>query len=178
MMERPPPAATPPLEIRPAVAADVPLVLRFIRELADYERRTHEVRANEELLERHLFGPGASAEALLGFVGGEPAAFAVFFRNFSTFLGRPGIHLEDLFVRPAYRRRGYGKLMLAHVAREANRRGCGRFEWTVLDWNRPAIEFYESLGAAVLPDWRVCRLAGEALARFGTGATPAAEQAG
>jgi len=157
-----------PFTIRPATASDVPLLLEFIRDLAEFEKLAHECLADEASLHAALFGPRPCAEALLGFAGEEPAAFAIFFQNFSTFLARPGIHLEDLFVRPAFRRRGYAKAMLAHLAREANRRGCGRFEWAVLDWNAPAITFYESLGAAVLPDWRVCRLTGNALARFGT----------
>jgi GNAT superfamily N-acetyltransferase len=162
-----PAGSVPALTIRAAVEADVPLLLQFIRDLAEYEKLAHEVVADENRLRQSLFGSHASAEALLGFAGAEPAAFAVFFHNFSTFLGKPGLYLEDLFVRPAFRRRGYGRAMLAYLAREANRRGCGRFEWAVLDWNRPAIEFYEQLGARVLPDWRVCRLTGEALARFG-----------
>lgn len=155
------------LHIRPATPGDVPLILRFIRDLADYEKLTHQLAVDEAALRTHLFGPRPCAEVLLGFAGAEPAAFAVFFQNFSTFLGRPGLYLEDLFVRPAFRRRGFGRAMLLHLGRLANRRGCGRFEWTVLDWNRPAIEFYQSLGATVLPDWRVCRVTGDNLARFG-----------
>lgn len=153
--------------IRPATESDIPLLLQFIRDLAEYEKLSHECAADEAKLRAAMFGQRPCAEALLGFAGHEPAAFAVFFQNFSTFLARPGIYLEDLFVRPAHRRRGYAKALLEHLAREANRRGCGRFEWTVLDWNKPAIEFYEKLGATVLPDWRVCRLTGDALARFG-----------
>ncbi len=156
-----------PFAIRPATAADIPLLLQFIRDLAEYEKLAHECVADEDKLRAALFGPRPCGEALLGFAGEEPAAFAIFFQNLSTFLAKPGIYLEDLFVRPAFRRRGYAKQMLKHLAREANRRGCGRFEWTVLDWNKPAIEFYESLGAKVLPDWRVCRLSGDALAHFG-----------
>jgi GNAT superfamily N-acetyltransferase len=156
-----------PFTIRPATESDLPLLLQFIRDIAAYEKLSHECVADEARLRAAMFGPRPCAEALLGFAGGEPAAFAVFFQNFSTFLARPGIYLEDLFVRPEHRRRGYAKALLGHLAREANRRGCGRFEWTVLDWNKPAIEFYESLGAEVLPDWRVCRLSGDALERFG-----------
>lgn len=159
---------TEPLTIRAATDQDVPLLLQFIRDLADYEKLTHECVATENQLRFALFGPRPCAEALLGFAGNEPAAFAIFFQNFSTFLARPGLYLEDLFVRPAFRRRGYARAMLRHLACEANRRGCGRFEWSVLDWNRPAIEAYERFGATVLPDWRVCRLAGDALVRFGT----------
>ena len=154
--------------IRPATESDVPLLLQFIRDLAEYEKLTHECVADEAGLRAAMFGPRPCAEALLGFAGDEPAAFAVFFQNFSTFLARPGIYLEDLFVRPDFRRRGYARAMLAHLAREAVHRGCGRFEWAVLDWNKPAIETYEKFGATVLPDWRVCRLSGDALARFGS----------
>lgn len=154
--------------IRPAAESDVSLLLQFIRDLAEYEKLSHECIADEAKLRDALFGPRPCAEALLGFVGDEPAAFAIFFQNFSTFLARPGIYLEDLFVRPAFRRRGYAKAMLTHLAREANRRGCGRFEWAVLDWNQTAIDTYVKFGAAVLPDWRVCRLTGDALARFGS----------
>lgn len=152
--------------IRPATESDLPLLLQFIRDLAEYENLAHECVADEAKLRTAMFGPRPCAEALLGFAGDEPAAFAVFFQNFSTFLAQPGIYLEDLFVRPAFRRRGYAKALLTHLAREANRRGCGRFEWAVLEWNKPAIQFYEAFGATVLPDWRVCRLSGDALARF------------
>jgi len=122
---------------------------------------------DDDRLRAQLFGPRPAAEALLAFVGDEPVAFAVFFQNFSTFLGRPGLYLEDLFVRPAHRRRGYARALLLHLAREANRRGCGRFEWTVLDWNAPAIAFYQGLGAQILAEWRVCRLTGDALRQYG-----------
>lgn len=154
--------------IRPATESDLPLLLQFIRDLADYEKLAHECVADTEKLRAALFGSRPCAEALLGFAGSEPTAFAIFFQNFSTFLARPGLYLEDLFVRPEFRRRGFGKAMLTHLAREANRRGCGRFEWAVLDWNKPAIDTYERFGAQVLPDWRICRLSGDALARFGT----------
>jgi GNAT superfamily N-acetyltransferase len=153
--------------IRAATIVDVGLIRAFIAELADYEKLSHQVVVTDDALRAHLFGPRPSAEVLLGFAGEEAAAFALFFQNFSTFLGRPGLYLEDLFVRPDHRRRGFGRAMLVYLAREANRRGCGRFEWTVLDWNEPAIKFYESLGAMVLPDWRVCRVTGEALTHLG-----------
>jgi GNAT superfamily N-acetyltransferase len=156
------------LRIRSATPDDVPRVLAFIKELAEYERLSHEVVADEATLRAALFGPGANAEALLGeLVDGarvEPVAFAVFFHNFSTFLGRKGLYLEDLFVRPAHRGGGFGKAMLAHLARLAVARGCGRFEWAVLDWNQPAIRFYEALGAKPNADWTVYRLDGAALA--------------
>lgn len=154
------------LTIRPATIADVALVRQFILELAVFEKLAHEVVVDEAGLREQLFGARPAAEVLLGSVGEEPVAFAVFFQNFSTFLGRPGIHLEDLFVRPAHRRRGFGRAMLTYLAQEANRRGCGRLEWAVLDWNAPAIAFYEGFGATVLPEWRTCRLTGAALARF------------
>ena len=155
-------------DLRPATIDDVPLLRAFIRELADYENLSDEVIVHDDALRAHLFGPRPAAEALLCFTGGEAAGFAVFFQSFSTFLGRPGLYLEDLFVRPTYRRRGLGKAMFEHLAREANRRQCGRFEWTVLDWNESAIQFYEGLGATVLPNWRVCRITGGALRRFGS----------
>ena len=150
--------------IRSATPGDVPRVLAFIKELAEYERLSHEVVADEASLTAALFGPGANAEALLGELDGEAIAFAVFFHNFSTFLGRKGLYLEDLFVRPAHRGGGYGKAMLAHLAGLAVARGCGRFEWAVLDWNQPAIRFYEALGAKPNAEWTVYRLDGAALA--------------
>lgn len=142
------------------------MLLEFIRELAEYERLTHLLAVDEGRLAEELFGDASRVEALLGRCGPEPAAFAVYFHNFSTFLGRRGLYLEDLFVRPRFRRRGYGRAMLAEIAHIAHARGCGRFEWTVLDWNEPAIEFYRSLGAEVLPDWRICRVTGAALERM------------
>lgn len=162
----------PRWRIRSATRADVPLVLQFIRELAEFAKLAHEVETDEATLGAQLFGTRPAAEVLLAFVDDEPVAFAVFFQNFSTFLGRPGIYLEDLYVRPAHRRHGGGRAILEHLAREANRRGCGRFEWAVLEWNAPAIAFYEKLGAQLLPDWRVCRLTGDALARFGRPGEP------
>ncbi len=150
--------------IRRATPTDVPRVLAFIKELAEYERLSHEVVADAASLTAELFGPGANAEALLGELDGEPIAFAVFFHNFSTFLGRKGLYLEDLFVQPAHRGGGHGKAMLAHLAGLAVARGCGRFEWAVLDWNQPAIRFYEALGAKPNADWTVYRLDGTALA--------------
>lgn len=157
------------LEIRPATEDDVPLILSFIRELAEYEKLGHEVVATEETLRESLFGERRVAEVLLGYMDGEPAAFALFFHNFSTFLGRPGIYLEDLFVRPEHRGSGIGKAMLSHLARLAVERGCGRLEWWVLDWNEPAIGFYEKLGAVPMDDWAVYRLTGEALEKLAEG---------
>jgi GNAT superfamily N-acetyltransferase len=154
----------PEFRIRAATPADVPRVLEFIKELAAYERLSDEVVADEGTIRAALFGPGANAEALIGELDGQPIAFAVYFHNFSTFLGRRGLYLEDLFVRPAHRGGGHGKAMLAHLAGLAVARGCGRFEWAVLDWNEPAIRFYEALGAKPNADWTVYRLDGAALA--------------
>ena len=149
--------------IRRATPGDVALVLRFIRELAEYEHLAHEVVADEATLRESLFGAQAGAEALIGELDGEPAAFAVFFHNFSTFLGRRGLYLEDLFVRPAQRGKGLGRALLAELARIAQERGCPRFEWAVLDWNATAIGFYEALGARANADWTVYRLSGAPL---------------
>ena len=152
--------------IRFAVAQDVPLILQFIRGLAEYEKLTHEVTATEELLRETLFGPRQVAEVILGEHRGEPAGFALFFHNYSTFLGRPGIYLEDLFVKPELRGRGFGKVLLTYLAKLAKERQCGRVEWAVLDWNEPAIRFYKKLGAAAMNEWTVHRLTGEALTRL------------
>jgi GNAT superfamily N-acetyltransferase len=158
---------TPPpnlLRIRPAAVDDVPLVLHFIRRLAEYERLAHEVVATEEGLRRWLFGERPAAEVVIAEWDGEPAGFALFFHNFSTFLGRPGIYLEDLYVEPALRGRGIGRALLGHLARLAVERGCGRLEWWVLDWNDDAIRFYRSLGAVAMDEWTVFRVTGDALA--------------
>jgi GNAT superfamily N-acetyltransferase len=160
--DAPPPS---PIGIRSATATDVPALLGLIRDLAAYERLSDQVVANEADLQVALFGPRANAEALLAEVDGTQVGFAVFFHNFSTFLGRPGLYLEDLFVRPGYRRRGVGKALFRQLARLAVERGCGRFEWSVLDWNAPAISFYRSVGALPLSGWTVFRLVGEDLAR-------------
>lgn len=159
----PPFPAMPALSTRPATATDVPVILSLIRELADYEHLTHEVVATEETLRDTLFGPCPAAEALIGCVEGVPAGFALFFSNYSTFLAKPGLYLEDLYVQPAHRRCGLGKALITAVARLAHERGCGRYEWTVLDWNTPAIQFYESLGAEMKSDWRIMRVTGPAL---------------
>ena len=152
--------------IRPATPDDVPLILELIRELAVYERLAHQVVADEQQLLDTLFGARPSAEVVVSMHGDEPAGFALFFHNYSTFLGRPGIYLEDVYVRPAHRGRGHGRALLEHVARKAVEGGCGRLEWAVLDWNAPAIGFYESLGATAMSDWTVYRLAGEALQKL------------
>jgi GNAT superfamily N-acetyltransferase len=152
------------LEIRSAVAADTPLILSLIRELAEYERAPDAVVASEERIRETLFGPQARAEVLLGYEGDTPVGFALFFHNYSTWLARPGLYLEDLFVRPEARGRGHGRRLLARLAAIARDRGCGRMEWAVLNWNEPAIGFYRALGAVPMDEWTVYRLAGEPLA--------------
>jgi GNAT superfamily N-acetyltransferase len=154
---------TTPIAIRPASVEDVPTILSFIRQLAEYERLLDRVVATEERLRETLFGPRPAAEVLLATDGARPVGFALFFQNYSTFLAQPGLYLEDLFVEPPARGRGVGKLLIQALARVAVERGCGRFEWAVLDWNDPAIGFYQRMGATILDDWRVCRLSGEAL---------------
>jgi GNAT superfamily N-acetyltransferase len=152
--------------IRPPAAQEIPLVLGFIRELAVYERLEHQVVASETELAAALFGPRPYAEVVFGCLDGTPVGFALFFHNFSTFLGRPGIYLEDLFVRPEARGHGIGKQLLAWLARTALERGCARLDWAVLDWNEPAIGFYRSLGAVAQDEWTTFRLTGAALQRL------------
>jgi GNAT superfamily N-acetyltransferase len=154
------------IDIRPASLSDVPLVLRFIRELGAYEKAEHEVVATEASLRDSLFGEGARAQALICRVGGVDVGFAVCFFNYSTWQARQGLYLEDLYVSPAHRGAGAGKAMLKHLARVAVSKNCGRFEWSVLDWNQPAIEFYRSIGAVSMDQWVRYRLAGEALVKF------------
>lgn len=166
------PAAHPPPRIRAAKVEDVPLILRFVRELAEYEKLLHEVEATEASLEATLFPAAGAPVAECVFIEapeGQAVGFALYFVTYSTFLAKPGLYLEDLFVRPEYRGRGYGKALIVHLAQLANARGYGRFEWSVLDWNEPAIAFYESLGARRLTEWTTCRLTGAALAAFGRG---------
>jgi GNAT superfamily N-acetyltransferase len=151
------------ITIRSAGPSDVPLILSFIRGLAEYERLVHEVTATEEGLRESLFGRTRGAEVLIAEADGEAAGFALFFHNFSTFIGRHGLYLEDLFVKPEWRGRGIGRKLLTHLARLAAERGCGRMEWAVLDWNEPAIGFYRSLGAKPMHDWTVFRLTDEDL---------------
>ncbi len=153
--------------IRPATPDDVPAVLALIRELAEYEKLTHLLQATEAGIGRELFGERPVAEALLASAGGETAGFALFFHNLSTFLGRRGLWLEDLYVHPRFRRSGAGRELLLAVARIALARGCGRLEWPALDWNEPAIRFYREMGADILPDWRICRVTGPALDTLG-----------
>jgi len=158
-------------QIRPAVDGDLPLILALIRELAEYERLSHQVVATEASLRATLFGERPFAEVLIGEVVGAdgtetspvPVGFALFFHNYSTFLARPGLYLEDVYVRPEHRGRGYGRALLVRLGEIARERGCGRMEWAVLDWNRPAIDFYRKLGAEPMDEWTVFRLTGETL---------------
>ncbi|HEX8705017.1 MAG TPA: GNAT family N-acetyltransferase [Myxococcaceae bacterium] len=152
--------------IRLATPTDIPAIIHLIRALAEYEKLSHQVVLDEARLREHLFGPRPYAEVLLAEEGNQVVGYALFFHTYSTFLARPSLYLEDLFVLPEQRGRGHGKALLARLARLAVERDCGRFEWMVLDWNTPAIQFYESLGAAVSPEWKLCRMTGEALQRF------------
>jgi len=152
--------------LRAAEPRDLPAIVGLIRELADFEQLSHLVETTEDKLHPHLFGPRPVAEAAVAEADGAVVAFALFFTNFSTFLARPGLYLEDLYVRPAWRGRGIGRALLEHLGALAVERGCGRFEWSVLDWNENAIRLYEGIGATVMPDWRICRVAGDALQRF------------
>ena len=153
-------------EIRTTTEADVPVILSLIRELADYERAPDAAIATEAGLREVLFGSKPCAEVLLALEKGEPVGFAVYFHNFSTWLGRPGLYLEDLFVRPDVRGKGYGRALLERLARIAQERGCGRMEWAVLDWNEPAIQFYKKLGAEPMGEWTVFRLTREGIAKL------------
>ena len=163
------PDASAAPRIRPATEADVPLIVELIRGLAEYERLAHECVATEERVRESLFGPRPDAEVVIADVGGEPAGFALFFHNYSTFLARRGLYLEDLFVLPEHRGAGVGRALLAHLARLALDRGCGRLEWWVLDWNEPAIRFYRSIGAVPMDEWTVQRVSGDALHRLAAG---------
>jgi GNAT superfamily N-acetyltransferase len=156
----------PGFEIRPASEADVPVIYSFIKKLAAYEKLTHEVVATEMLLRETLFGSLRTAEVAIGYCEGKPVGFVLFFHNYSTFLGRPGLYIEDLFVDEAYRRRGLGRALLLYVAQLANERRCGRLEWAVLDWNKPAINFYKKLGAVAMNEWTIYRVTGEALSEL------------
>ncbi|EYF02749.1 GNAT family N-acetyltransferase [Chondromyces apiculatus] len=158
------PDLAPGLVLRAAVAEDVPLILAFIRELAAYEKLLHECVADEASLRETLFGPHPAAEVLLAVLDGTPVGFALYFTTYSTFLARPGLYLEDIFVRPAARKRGVGSALMIALARTAVARGYGRFEWSVLDWNEPALRFYRALGAVAMDGWTVHRVTGDALA--------------
>jgi len=159
-------------EIRPATERDVPVILNLIRELAEYEREPDAVVATEAGLREVLFGPKPSAEVLLGLEESAPVGFAVYFYNFSTWLGRPGLYLEDLFVRPTARGKGYGRALLVELAKIARKRGCGRMEWAVLDWNDPAIQFYRKLGAEPKTEWTVFRLTEDGIAKLAESTPP------
>ncbi len=152
--------------IRPASEDDASVILSLIKGLAEYEKLSHEVVATEEVLRDTLFGARPVAEVILGDLDGESVGFALFFHNYSTFLGRPGIYLEDLFVKPEMRRKGFGKVMLAYVENLAKERQCGRLEWSVLDWNEPAWKFYKSIGAVPMDEWTVHRVTGEGINRL------------
>ena len=152
--------------LRPAAPQDLDAIVALITELAEFERLTHLLEVTPAKLAPHLFGARPVAECVVGEVDGDVVAFALFFTNFSTFLARPGLYLEDLYVRPAHRGNGLGRALLEHLGHLAAERGCGRFEWSVLDWNVDAIAVYEKMGASVMPDWRICRISGEGLARF------------
>jgi GNAT superfamily N-acetyltransferase len=156
------------LSIRPASESDVALILSFIQKLAEYEKLSHEVVATEATLRNYLFGERPAAEVILAYWGSQPVGFALYFHNFSTFLGRPGIYLEDLFVDPEHRGKGIGKALLVNLAQIATERDCGRLEWSVLDWNEPSIQFYRKLGAVAKDDWTTYRLTGDALQRLAT----------
>lgn len=153
--------------LRMAEPRDVPAIMGLIAELAEFEKLTHLVKVTPQALQRHLFGPKPVVEAMVGEVQGRVVAYALFFTNYSTFLGKSGLYMEDLYVQPAHRGAGLGKALLERLGRLAVERDYGRFEWSVLDWNVNAIRFYEKMGATVLPDWRVCRVTGEALQAFG-----------
>ena len=155
------------IRLRSADATDVTVILAFINDLAEYEKLSHEVVVDEQSLSEWLFGKSPVAEVVIAEIDAEPVGFALFFTSFSTFLGRPGIYLEDLFVRPRHRGLGVGKALLRYLARMALQRNYGRLEWAVLDWNSPAIDFYEGMGARYLSEWKAYRLSGDALAKFG-----------
>lgn len=162
--------------VRPATPADVGAIFALMYELAEYEKLTHLFVATEAGLNDALFGPRTASEALVADDDGRVVGYALFFHNFSTFLGRRGLYLEDLYVQPSQRGTGLGKAMLSRLAALARERQCGRFEWSVLDWNQPAIDFYEKLGATVLPDWRIVRMTGEAIDRLADAVPPAGVQ--
>jgi GNAT superfamily N-acetyltransferase len=160
------------LTLRSATPADVSVLFELIQALAEYEKLSHAVTGNAEALKEHLFGSKPYIEAILAEYAGQAVGFALFFHNYSTFLTKPGIYLEDLFVLPEFRRKGIGKAILTYLAQLAVSRGCGRLEWSVLDWNESAIAFYENMGASVLPDWRICRVTGDSLTQLAAKASP------
>ncbi len=159
-------SAKPECRIERATERDVPLILRMIYALAEYEKLSHEVTATEVSLRDTLFGARPAADVIIGYTGQTPVGFALFFPNYSTFLGKPGLYLEDLFVLPEWRNHGFGLGLMQHLAKIAVERGCGRFEWSVLDWNEPAIGFYKSLGANLMDGWSIVRVTGDALRKL------------
>ena len=163
------------LTIRPAIDSDCTIILALIRELAEFEQLAHTVQATAPQLQEHLFGPHPKAEALIAEWDGQLAGFALYFHTFSTFLGQPGLYVEDIYVRPEFRRKGIGLTLFQHLAHLAVTRHCGRMEWSVLDWNTPAIEFYQSLGAVPMNEWTVQRLTGDALQTLARGTSGQAE---
>ena len=168
MPSSPSPTVEPkPFTLRAAELRDVAPIVQLIRELAEFERLSHLVQATPEKLRPQLFGEKPAAEAMVAEVQGQVVAFALYFTNFSTFLAQPGLYLEDLYVQPGHRGSGIGEALLTRLAKLALERGCGRFEWSVLDWNANAIRFYERMGATVMPDWRICRIAGDELKAYG-----------
>lgn len=160
-------SAPTPFTVRAAELRDVDAIVGLIRELAEFEKLSHLLQVTPQTLRPHLFGDKPVAEALVAEADGRVVAFALFFTNFSTFLAKPGLYLEDLYVQPAQRGSGIGRALLSRLGAIAVARGYGRFEWSVLDWNQNAIDFYEKMGATVMPDWRICRVSGDALSRFG-----------
>jgi GNAT superfamily N-acetyltransferase len=154
---------------------DIKQILSFIKSLAEYEKLSHEMIATEDLLEKYLFGENKAAEVLIGLFHEKPVSMALFFTNFSTFLGRPGIYLEDLYVIPEMRGKGFGKIILSYLAKLTRERSCGRFEWSVLDWNKPAVDFYKSIGAEAMNGWTIQRMSGEALDRLSNQFTEVAD---
>lgn len=160
------PKEIPSFQIQPATKADVPVIFSFIKKLADYERLSHEVTATEKILAETLFGRRRTAEVAIGYFKKQPVCFVLFFHNYSTFVGRPGIYIEDLYVEEAFRRRGFGSALFRYVAALAAERQCGRLEWSVLDWNEPAIHFYQKLGAVAMREWTVFRLTDDKLAKL------------
>ncbi len=162
-------ASSADVSVAPATPGDVTDILRFIRGLAEYEKLTEECVATEDDLRRTLFAERPAAELLIARIGSTPVGFALFFQSYSTFLAKPGIYLEDVFVLPEHRGKGAGKALLVRLAQITRQRGCGRLEWSVLDWNAPAIEFYQRLGATVMPDWRICRMKPAEIAKLAAG---------
>jgi GNAT superfamily N-acetyltransferase len=162
----PSPQTLPAPILRPAIPADVPTIFQLIQALAAYEKLTHQVTGSMASLAAHLFGPRPYANAIVAAVDDQVVGFALFFYNYSTFLTQPGIYLEDLFVMPEHRHHGIGKALIQAVAKQALAEGCGRVEWSVLDWNEPAMAFYQRMGADILPDWRICRVTGPAIAQM------------